>query len=48
MADAPARFTQPDGSYRDTRLNLMFQPLFGRAGAVEGILHIGTEVVEAE
>jgi DNA-binding CsgD family transcriptional regulator len=48
MADAPARFTQPDGSYRDTRLNLMFQPLFGRSGTVEGILHIGTEVVEAE
>ena len=46
VAGAPARFTQPDGTHRDTRLNLMFQPIRGRDGAVEGILHIGTEVEE--
>jgi DNA-binding CsgD family transcriptional regulator len=44
VAGAPARFTHPDGSYRDTTLNLMFQPIRGRDGAVEGILHIGTEI----
>ena len=44
VAGAPARFTQPDGTHRDTRLNLMFQPIRGRDGSVEGILHIGTEV----
>jgi len=44
IAGAPARFTHPDGTHRDTRLNLMFQPVRGRDGAVEGILHIGTEV----
>jgi DNA-binding CsgD family transcriptional regulator len=44
VAGAPARFTHPDGTHRDTRLNLMFQPIRGRDGAVEGILHIGTEV----
>lgn len=44
VAGAPARFTHPDGTHRDTRLNLMFQPIRGRSGAVEGILHIGTEV----
>ena len=46
VAGAPARFTHPDGTHRDTRLNLMFQPVRGRDGAVEGILHIGTEVAE--
>jgi DNA-binding CsgD family transcriptional regulator len=44
VAGAPARFTHPDGTHRDTHLNLMFQPVRGRDGAVEGILHIGTEV----
>ena len=44
IAGAPARFTHPDGTHRDTRLNLMFQPVRGRDGAVEVILHIGTEV----
>ena len=44
VAGAPGRFTHPDGTFRDTRLNLMFQPIRGREGAVEGILHIGTEV----
>ena len=46
VAGAPARFSHQDGTYRDTRLNLMFQPVRGRDGAVEGILHIGTEVEE--
>jgi DNA-binding CsgD family transcriptional regulator len=46
VAGAPARFTHPDGTHRDTRLNLMFQPVRGRDGSVEGILHIGTEVEE--
>jgi hypothetical protein len=44
VGGAPARFTRPDGTYRNTRLNLMFQPIRGRHGSVEGILHIGTEV----
>ena len=44
VAGAPARFTRPDGTHRDTRLNLMFQPIRGRDGAVGGILHIGTEI----
>lgn len=44
VAGAPARFTHPDGSHRDTHLNLMFQPIRGRDGSVGGILHIGTEV----
>lgn len=44
VAAARARFTRSDGTHRDTRLNLMFQPVRGRDGAVEGILHIGTEV----
>lgn len=44
VAAAPARFTHPDGTHRDTTLNLMFQPIRGRTGAVEGILHIGTEI----
>ena len=44
VARAPARFTRPDGTHRDTHLNLMFQPIRGRDGSIEGILHIGTEV----
>jgi DNA-binding CsgD family transcriptional regulator len=44
VAGAPARFTRPDGTHRDTRLNLMFQPVRGRDGGIKGILHIGTEV----
>lgn len=44
VAGAPARFTHPDGTHRDTKLNLMFQPIRGRDGAIEGILHIGTEI----
>lgn len=46
VAGAPARFTHLDGTHRDTHLNLMFQPIRGRGGAIEGILHIGTEVEE--
>ena len=44
IAGAPARFTHADGTHRDTRLNLMFQPVRARDGSIEGILHIGTEV----
>ena len=47
IAAAPARFTKADGTYRDTRLNLMFHPIRGLSGSVEGILHIGTELPEA-
>lgn len=46
MANAPARFSRPDGTFRDTRMNLMFQPLFDRDGRTAGILHIGTEIAE--
>jgi DNA-binding CsgD family transcriptional regulator len=46
VAGAPARFTHPDGTHRDTKLNLMFQPIRGRGGAIDGILHIGTELGE--
>ena len=46
IAGAPARFTHADGTHRDTRLNLMFQPVRARDGSIEGILHIGTEVEE--
>ena len=44
IANAPARFTHPDGTFRDTRLNLIFQPIRDHAGAVTGILHVGTEL----
>lgn len=41
---APARFTHPDGTYRDTWLKVMFAPIRDADGAVVGLLHIGTEV----
>ena len=44
VAGAPARFTHPDGTHRDTHLNLIFQPIRDRDGVIDGILHIGTEV----
>lgn len=44
ITNAPARFTHPDGTFRDTRLNLIFQPIRDDAGAVTGILHVGTEL----
>lgn len=43
-ANAPARFTHDDGTYRDTRLNLIFQPIRDQTGRVSGILHVGTEL----
>lgn len=43
-ANAPCRFTHPDGTYRDTHLNLIFQPIRDASGNVTGILHIGTEL----
>jgi len=44
MSRAPARFTQEDGSARDTLLHLMFAPLRDRRRTVVGILHIGSEL----
>lgn len=43
VAAAPARFQSFDGSFRDTKLNLIFQALRENEKVV-GILHIGTEV----
>ena len=43
-ANAPCRFTHADGTYRDTHLNLIFQPIRDTSGTVTGILHIGTEL----
>ena len=41
---APARFPHPDGSVRETWLNLLFAPMRDVKGRVVGLLHIGTEV----
>lgn len=40
---ADVMWTHPDGTARQGRLNLMFQPLRDSAGAVVGLLHIGAE-----
>lgn len=39
----PVRWTHEDGSVRDSRVNLIFQPLRDGSGAVAGLLHIGAE-----
>jgi PAS domain S-box-containing protein len=39
----PVRWTHEDGSVRDSRVNLIFQPLRDATGAVVGLLHIGSE-----
>jgi DNA-binding CsgD family transcriptional regulator len=39
----PVRWTHADGSVRDSRVNLIFQPLRDGTGAVVGLLHIGAE-----
>jgi len=39
----PVRWTHEDGSGRDSRGNLIFQPLRDSTGAVVGLLHIGAE-----
>jgi DNA-binding CsgD family transcriptional regulator len=40
---ASVRWTHDDGSERDGRVNLIFQPLRDGTGAVVGLLHIGAE-----
>jgi DNA-binding CsgD family transcriptional regulator len=40
---AAVRWTHEDGSVRDSRVNLIFQPLRDSTGAVVGLLHIGAE-----
>lgn len=44
VANAPSRFTHADKTYRDTHLNLIFQPIRDASGTVTGVLHIGTEL----
>jgi DNA-binding CsgD family transcriptional regulator len=39
----PVRWTHEDGSVRESRVNLIFQPLRDATGAVVGLLHIGSE-----
>jgi DNA-binding CsgD family transcriptional regulator len=46
-ADAVVKWTHLDGSSRDGRVNLMFQPLRDAEGRVVGLLHIGAEAAEA-
>ena len=45
--DAVVKWTHLDGSSRDGRVNLMFQPLRDAEGRVVGLLHIGAEAAEA-
>ena len=40
---ASVRWTHEDGSVRESRVNLIFQPLRDASGAVVGLLHIGAE-----
>lgn len=44
VTNSPVRFSHPDGTHRDTHLNLIFQPIRDASGTVTGILHIGTEL----
>lgn len=44
MPDSPIRFPNADGTFRDTRINVIFQPLRDTHGTVTGILHVGTEL----
>jgi PAS domain S-box-containing protein len=39
----PVRWTHADGSVRESRVNLIFQPLRDATGAVVGLLQIGAE-----
>jgi DNA-binding CsgD family transcriptional regulator len=39
----PVRWTHEDGSVRESRVSLIFQPLRDGTGAVVGLLHIGAE-----
>lgn len=45
-APAPVSWTHEDGSTRESRVNLIFQPLREATGAVVGLLHIGAEEPE--
>lgn len=45
---APVRFPHPDGTSRETMLNLLFAPIRGASGLVVGLLHIGAEVEPGE
>ncbi|MEA2660693.1 MAG: Bacterial regulatory protein luxR family [Chloroflexota bacterium] len=40
------RWTHEDGSIRESRVNLIFQPVRDATGAVVGLLHIGAEAAE--
>ena len=40
------RWTHADGSVRESRVNLIFQPVRDSTGAVVGLLHIGAEAAE--
>jgi DNA-binding CsgD family transcriptional regulator len=44
--DAVVRWTHLDGTSREARANLMFQPLRDAEGRVVGLLHIGAEAAE--
>ena len=44
--DAQVRWTHLDGTSREGRANLMFQPLRDAEGRVVGLLHIGAEAAE--
>ena len=45
--DAFVKWTHPDGTSREGKANLMFQPLRDAEGRVVGLLHIGAEAAEA-
>ena len=45
-APAPVRWSHEDGSTRESRVNLIFQPLRDATGAVVGLLQIGAEEPE--
>ena len=42
------RWTHADGSIRDGRVNLIFQPVRDASGVVVGLLHIGAEAPEVD
>jgi DNA-binding CsgD family transcriptional regulator len=45
--DAVVKWTHLDGTSREGKANLMFQPLRDAAGRVVGLLHIGAEAAES-
>ena len=44
--DAVVRWTHLDGTSREGKANLMFQPLRDAEGRIVGLLHIGAEAAE--